>query len=101
MVRECVYKNSLLKPMNIKLLDASRNYWISKGISDWGIFQMKNKIVRLKDSVVRASDIVVIDNKNALKELQKLVGGLIEIYPKEDDKYLYIVDEEGICKSKE
>jgi len=37
MVRECVYKNSLLKPMNIKLLDASRNYWISKGISDWGI----------------------------------------------------------------
>ena len=46
MIRECVYKKSLLKPMNIKLLDASRNYWISKGISDWGIVLDENKIVR-------------------------------------------------------
>ena len=46
-------------------------------------------------------DIVEIDIKNTLKELQKLVGGLIEIYPKEDDKFFYVVDEEGICKNKE
>ena len=37
MVRECVYKDKLLKPMTIKLLDISRNYWLSKGITDWGI----------------------------------------------------------------
>ena len=44
----------------------------------------------------------MIDNKNTLKRITKVSwGGLIEIYPKEDRKYLYIVDEEGICKSKE
>ena len=37
MVRECVYKKNLLKPSVIKLLDASRNYWISSGVNDWGI----------------------------------------------------------------
>ena len=37
MVRECVDKSKLLKPMTLKLLDISRNYWISKGIKDWGI----------------------------------------------------------------
>ncbi len=37
MVRECVYKDKLLKPMTTRLLDISRNYWLSKGISDWGI----------------------------------------------------------------
>jgi len=37
MVRECVDKNKLLKPMTIKMLDISRNYWLSKGITDWGI----------------------------------------------------------------
>ena len=36
-VRECVYKDKLLKPLTIKMLDASRNYWLSMGISDWGI----------------------------------------------------------------
>ena len=36
-IRECVYKDKLLKPMTIKLLDASRAYWLSKGINDWGI----------------------------------------------------------------
>lgn len=46
-------------------------------------------------------DMVHIDINNTLEELQKLVSGLIEIYPKEDDKFLYIVDEEGICKNKE
>ena len=37
MVRECVYKKNLLKPSTIKLLDGSRNYWLSNGVKDWGI----------------------------------------------------------------
>lgn len=37
LVRECVYKEKLLKPQTIKMLDASRNYWLSQGITDWGI----------------------------------------------------------------
>ena len=37
MVRECVEKSKLLKPMTAKLLDISRNYWLSKGVLDWGI----------------------------------------------------------------
>ena len=36
-VRECVDKDKLLKPLHIKTLDASRNYWLSKGVTDWGI----------------------------------------------------------------
>ena len=37
LIRECVYKSKLLKPMTIKLLDASREYWLSRGFTDWGI----------------------------------------------------------------
>lgn len=37
MVRECVSRKYLTKPMTTKLLDASRNYWKSHGVSDWGI----------------------------------------------------------------
>ena len=37
MVRECVSRNHLTKPLTAKLLDASRKYWISHGVSDWGI----------------------------------------------------------------
>ena len=37
MIRECVSRKHLTKPMTAKLLDASRNYWKSHGISDWGI----------------------------------------------------------------
>lgn len=37
MVRECVYRDKLLKPLTAKMLDASRNYWLSKGIKHWGI----------------------------------------------------------------
>ena len=36
-VRECVYKNRLNKPLMGKMLDASRNYWLAKGVKDWGI----------------------------------------------------------------
>ena len=35
-----------------------------------------------------------------LKELQKLAGGFIEMYPLEDDKFYYIVDEEGLLKER-
>ncbi|MBD5584212.1 MAG: hypothetical protein HDQ88_03950 [Clostridia bacterium] len=43
LVRECVYKEKLLRPQVIKMLDASRNYWLSKGINDWGIVLNESK----------------------------------------------------------
>ena len=42
-VRECVYKEKLLRPQVIKMLDASRNYWLSKGINDWGLVLNESK----------------------------------------------------------
>ena len=37
MVRECVFRKYLTKPMTIKNLDASREYWIKHGVIDWGL----------------------------------------------------------------
>ena len=37
MVRECVERSKFLRPSTCKLLDASRNYWLSKGIIDWSV----------------------------------------------------------------
>lgn len=37
MVRECVSKNHLTKPITAKLLDISRNYWMNHGVTDWGL----------------------------------------------------------------
>ena len=37
MVRECVFRKFLLKPMTAKLLDMSKQYWFHKKIYDWGI----------------------------------------------------------------
>lgn len=37
MVRECIETKYLTKPMRVKLLDASRDYWLRLGVSDWGI----------------------------------------------------------------
>ena len=37
MVRECVNRKYLTKPMTVKLLDVSRNYWLRHGVTDWGI----------------------------------------------------------------
>ena len=34
MVRECVCRKHLTKPMTIKLLDASREYWLRHGVMD-------------------------------------------------------------------
>ena len=35
MVRECVERKFLMKPRTVKLLDASRNYWLRLGVKDW------------------------------------------------------------------
>ena len=37
MVRECLQRDRLTKPMNAKLLSASRNYWLKRGVEDWGL----------------------------------------------------------------
>ena len=37
MVRECVFRKHLTKPLTIKLLDASREYWLRHGVTDWGL----------------------------------------------------------------
>ena len=37
MVRECISRKYLTKPMNVKLLDLSRSYWLRHGVTDWGI----------------------------------------------------------------
>ncbi len=36
-VRECVYRKHLERPSTAKLLDLSKNYWLAKGVKDWGI----------------------------------------------------------------
>ena len=36
-VRECIYRSRLIKPMHYKLLEASRSYWRRRGVTDWGI----------------------------------------------------------------
>ena len=43
MVRECVYRSRLAKPLTIKLLEASRQYWLKHGVSDWGIVTDEEK----------------------------------------------------------
>lgn len=37
MVRECVFRKLLMKPLTIKLLDASKEYWLRHGVLDWGL----------------------------------------------------------------
>lgn len=37
MVRECVFRKYLTKPMTVRLLEASRAYWVNHGVTDWGI----------------------------------------------------------------
>lgn len=43
MVREGVFRKHLTKPMTGKLLDASRNFWMRRGVTDWGIVIDKKK----------------------------------------------------------
>ena len=37
MVRECVERRYLMKPLTVKLLDLSREYWLRHGVTDWGL----------------------------------------------------------------
>ena len=37
MVRECVFRKHLTKPLTVKLLDISRDYWLNHGVTDWGV----------------------------------------------------------------
>lgn len=43
LVRECVERKFLAKPMTIALLDASRDFWTKRGISNWGIVTNQEK----------------------------------------------------------
>lgn len=36
-VRECVFRKLITKPKTVKLLDASRSFWMKRGVMDWGI----------------------------------------------------------------
>ena len=36
-VRECVIRNKLVHHITVKWMDASRNYWLRRGVHDWGI----------------------------------------------------------------
>ena len=37
LVRECVYRKKLALPRTCRLLDASREFWLKRGVDDWGI----------------------------------------------------------------
>ena len=37
MVRECVWRKHITKPMTARLLDVSKDYWLEHGVTDWGI----------------------------------------------------------------
>ena len=37
MVRECICRKFLMKPLTAKLMDASRDYWLRHGVTDWGV----------------------------------------------------------------
>lgn len=37
MVRECVQRKHLRKPLTAKLLEVSRQYWLRHGVLDWGM----------------------------------------------------------------
>lgn len=47
------------------------------------------------------SYIEVKENKIPLKTLQEMVDGYIQVYPKGDDNFFFIVDEDGLLKRKE
>lgn len=43
MVRECIYRKDITRPRNIRLLDASHEYWLRRGVYDWGIVVDRKK----------------------------------------------------------
>lgn len=36
-VRECVFRKKLSNHITVKWLDASRSYWLARGVTNWGI----------------------------------------------------------------
>ena len=36
-VFECVRREALTRPKTAKLLDASRQFWLRRGVTDWGL----------------------------------------------------------------
>lgn len=45
-VRECVSRDKICKPKNIRLLDASKEFWETKGVYNWGIVINKEEQAR-------------------------------------------------------
>ena len=43
MIRECVFRKKLALPRTCKLLDISREYWLKRGVTDWGIVVEKEE----------------------------------------------------------
>lgn len=37
MVRECIDRKLITKPLTVKMLDISREYWLNRGVTDWGL----------------------------------------------------------------
>ena len=37
LIRECVFRKKSSLPRTCKLLDVSRDYWLKRGVTDWGI----------------------------------------------------------------
>ena len=37
MVRECLWRKNITRPKAARLLDASKNYWLERGVTDWGL----------------------------------------------------------------
>ena len=37
MVRECIRRHLLTRPQMATLLETSRNYWLRRGVTDWGV----------------------------------------------------------------
>lgn len=58
LVRECVYRKDLSKLKTAKLLDASKNYWRRRGVTDWGI------VVEKKDAEGEATNQVAGEQEN-------------------------------------
>ena len=43
MVRECLWRKHITKPMTARLLDASKDYWFERGVTDWGLVVNEEK----------------------------------------------------------
>lgn len=37
MVRECLWRKNITRPKVARLLDASKAYWLERGVTDWGL----------------------------------------------------------------